>query len=143
MCFGFIFPVALCISSVAGGVWVTIRNRKPAPHVVIIYLAVTSLGAGLVAWNHAAAITLGASLLVGFCLPLMATYFQLVLDELAPPNRRAEVFAMLRNANSIGIITISLTLTFWSLAVALTVGVILMLIATLAVIGAQVRGTKR
>ncbi len=95
------------------------------------------------AWNHAAAITLGASLLVGFCLPLMATYFQLVLDELAPPNRRAEVFAMLRNANSIGIITISLTLTFWSLAVALTVGVILMLIATLAVIGAQVRGTKR
>ena len=130
---GFIFPVALCVAAVSGGLWVTLRNRRPAPRAVIVYLTLATCGAVVAAWDYSVVTTLAAALLIGFFLPLLATYFQLVLDELSPADRRAEVFAMLRNANSIGLITISLTLTLWSLQTALTVAALLIVAATSAV----------
>lgn len=51
----------------------------------------------------------------------LATYYSLVLDSLAPPERRAEVFALLRTANAIGVIFASAVLTVVSLSVALIV----------------------
>lgn len=137
---GFIFPLALCLAAITGGLWVTIGNRRPTQQQVIYYLCLSALGAGLVAWNQSVILTLAASTLVGFFFPVMATYFQLVLDELAPVDRRAEVFALLRNANSVGVITISLTLTLWSLSAALVIGAALVLVATLTVIISQLRG---
>lgn len=136
---GFMFPVALCIGSVAGGVWVSLRNRRPSGNMVLGYLALSTLGTGLIMWNHSLAVTMGGAVVVGFLLPLLATHYQLVLDDLAPPERRPEVFALLRNATAIGVVVISLTLTFWSLAVALATAGALILIATLAVAARQTR----
>ncbi|WP_022873583.1 MFS transporter [Nesterenkonia alba] len=138
---GFIFPVALCIAAVAGGVWVTTRNRRPSRHMVIVYLCLVTLGASLIAWNHSIAVTLPAAALVGFFLPLLSTYFQLVLDELAPPQRKAEVFALLRNATALGVITISLALTLCSLTTTLVIAAALVLTATLTVITAALRNS--
>ncbi len=140
---GFIFPVALCVAAVSGGLWVTLRNRRPAPRAVILYLSVATAGAAVAAWDYSVATTVAAAILIGFFLPLLATYFQLVLDELAPDDRRAEVFAMLRNANSIGLITISLTLTLWSLQTALTAAALLILTATLMVLTVVARDARR
>ena len=63
----------------------------------------------------------------------MGTYYSLVLDKLTPPHRRAEVFSLLRTANSVGIILASATLTMVSLSVSLAAVTGLMLAVTLAV----------
>ncbi|WP_300345883.1 MFS transporter [Nesterenkonia sp.] len=136
---GFLFPVALCAAAFTGGVWVTVRNRRPPLRAVVGYLCLASLGAGLSAWNHSVTLTLVGAALVGFFLPLLATHVQLALDDLAPPDRRAEVFAMLRNAQAVGLITISLALSVWSLHIALVLAAALLLAATLSVVGSGLR----
>lgn len=140
---GFIFPVVLCIGSVAGGIWVSVRNRRASGRMVILYLGMTAFGSGLIAWNQSVILTMIGSIIAGYLLPLLATHYQLVLDELAPPHRRAEVFALLRNAGSIGLITISLTLTVWSLSVTLITAAIFILVATLTALAARIRESER
>jgi hypothetical protein len=69
----------------------------------------------------------------------LATYYSLILDTLAPPQRRPEVFALLRTANAVGVIFASAVLTLVSLSIALIVVTGLMLIATFAVAIASAR----
>jgi hypothetical protein len=69
----------------------------------------------------------------------LSTYYSLILDTLAPPRRRPEVFAVLRTANAVGVIFASAVLTVVSLSVALIVVTGLMIVATLAVAIASAR----
>jgi hypothetical protein len=64
---------------------------------------------------------------------VLGTYYSLALDLLAPPQRRAEVFALLRTANSVGIIFASAILTVVSLSAALIAVAGLMIAVTLLV----------
>ena len=70
--------------------------------------------------------------IIGRMAPL-STHYSLALDKLAPAQRRAEVFALLRTANATGVIFTSAVLTVVSLSVALIVVTGLMVVATLAV----------
>ena len=115
---GFIFTVFLCVASVAGGVWVSARNRVPRHSTVVAYLIVMSAGALLVAANLSVAATLVGAVTVGSVLAPLSTSYSLQLDALSPHHRRAEVFALSRTASSIGIIITSSTLTLASLEVA-------------------------
>ena len=112
---GFIFTVALCVASVAGGVWVSARNRAPRRPVVLACLAVMSAGAVLVAANLSVLATLAGAVMVGGVLAPLSTSYSLRLDALAPAHRRAEVFALSRTATSTGVIITSTTLTLFSL----------------------------
>jgi hypothetical protein len=126
----FLFTVPLCMASVAGGVWVSLRNRMATRTAVLIQLSIMTLGAALVALEQSVAATVVGTVLVGSVLAPLGTYYSLVLDTLAPPQRRAEVFALLRTANSSGVIFASAILTMASLSATLIGVVGLMFLAT-------------
>jgi len=123
---GVLFPVAICVTSILGGIWVSIHNRMPRRRTVLGWLAVTALGVAAVGFGHSVTATVIGALLVGAVLAPLATYYSLVLDQLVAPEHRAEVFAQLRTANALGIITSSALLSLASLQVTFTVVIALM-----------------
>lgn len=128
-----IFTVPLCLASVAGGIWVSVRNRMATRSAVIFQLCIMTLGSSLAALNLSVATTIIGAVLIGAVLAPLATYYSLILDTLAPPHRRPEVFALLRAANAIGVIFASAVLTLVSLSMTLLVVTGLIAFATLAV----------
>lgn len=130
---GFIFTVALCIASVAGGIWVSARNRAPRRATVLACLVVMSAGAVLAAANLSVPATLAGAVMVGGVLAPLSTSYSLQLDALAPVHRRAEVFALSRTATSIGVILTSTILTLVSLAATQVVAAAVVCVATAAV----------
>jgi hypothetical protein len=130
---GSIFTVALCVASVAGGVWVSIHNRIPRRSHVFVYLVLMSAGAVLIASNLSVAVTIVGAVIVGCFLAPLSTYYSLMLDALSPPHQKAEVFALSRMANSIAIILTSASLTLTSLVVTQAVSTILIFVATVTV----------
>jgi hypothetical protein len=113
----FVFTVALCAASVAGGVWVSVRNRSPRLGVVVGYMCVMALGAGLIAAELPLWLTVGAAVMVGCCMAPLSTAYSLMLDGLAAAHEKAEMFALARTMNAVGIIVTSATLSLWSLGV--------------------------
>ncbi len=130
---GIVFTLALCVASVAGGIWVSVRNRAPRHPAILVHLVLMSIGAGLVAAHYSFVITIVGSVIVGCVLAPLGTAYSLMLDALSPPHRKAEVFALSRTANSIGIILTSMNLTLSSLAVTQAVSAILIMAATVTV----------
>jgi hypothetical protein len=128
-----LFTVPLCLASVAGGIWVSLRNRMAGRRAVLTQLSVMTLGAALAALGPSLATTVLGAVLIGSVLAPLGTYYSLVLDALAPPQKRPEVFALLRTANAVGIIFSSAVLTAVSLSGALTVVTGAMLAITLTV----------
>ena len=118
---GVLFPVAICVTSILGGIWVSVRNRVPRRRTVLAWLAVTALGVAAVGFGDSVTTTVIGALLVGAVLAPLATYYSLVLDRLVAPEHRAEVFAQLRTANALGIITASGLLSLATLQVTFTV----------------------
>jgi MFS family permease len=116
-----LFTVPLCLASVAGGIWVSVRNRMASRRAVIVQLSVMTLGAALAAFGPSIVTTVVGAMLVGFVLAPLGTHYALVLDHLAPPRKRPEVFALLRTANATGVIFASAVMTVISLSGALFV----------------------
>lgn len=135
-----VFTVPLCLASVAGGLWVSMRNRMATRKTVLAQLLVMTLGSVLVAVNLSVAASVVGAILVGSVIAPLATYYSLVLDTLAPPQRRPEMFALLRTANAVGVICASAMLTVVSLPMALSVVTGLMIVAVAAVAIASARG---
>src|SRR5699024_2197559 len=126
---GVVFPLALCVTSIAGGIWVSVRNRMPRRRTVLLWLMIMALGVVSVMVGHSVAATIVGALLVGMVLAPLATYYQLVLDRLVLPEQRAEVFALLRTANALGIITASALIALVSLDVTFAVVLAMMALA--------------
>ncbi|MFC9089182.1 MFS transporter [Nocardiopsis dassonvillei] len=125
----FLFALVLCAGSVAGGVWVSVRNRTPAPWQVVAFLAATTAGSGLVLVGGHLSLTLAGAAAIGLFLPMLGTFYSLALDGLAPPDRRAEMFALLRTASSLGVIAVSGLLALLGLRAALVGSFALLLVA--------------
>ena len=129
---GIIFTVALCIASVAGGVWVSVRNRMARRGTVVFLLAAAATGATLISLRHSVEMSALGCVIVGLMIAPLGTHYSVVLDGLAPPAKRAEVFALLRTANSVGVIFSSAMLTWTSLQSALLTGAALFILAFIA-----------
>lgn len=129
-----LFTVPLCVASVAGGIWVSFRNRMATRKAVLIQLAIMTMGAVIVSLQVSMAVTVIGAVLVGAVLAPLGTYYSLVLDTLAPPNKRPEVFALLRTANSVGVIVASGVMTLVSLPTALVV-VSCLMVSVVAIVG--------
>jgi predicted MFS family arabinose efflux permease len=106
---------------VAGGIWVSAQNRMASQKAVLTLLVFMTLGSALVAFGPSLATIIIGVILVGLVIAPLATYYSLVLDQLAPPQQRPEVFALLRTANAVGVIFASAVLTAVSLSSALIV----------------------
>lgn len=128
-----LFTVPLCSASVAGGIWVSVRNRMASRHAVLIQLAIMAVGAVLAALQISLAVTVAGTVLIGAVLAPLGTYYSLVLDSLAPPKKRPEVFALLRTANATGIIIASAVMSAVSLSTALVVVSCLMVTVVIVV----------
>jgi len=128
-----LFTVPLCLTAVAGGIWISVRNRRPTRTTVLTQLSVMTLGSALAALQLSVTTTVIATVLIGSAMAPLGTCYSLVLDTLAAPHRRPEVFALLRTANALGVIFASAVLTVVSLSMALIVVTGLMIVATLAV----------
>jgi hypothetical protein len=134
------FTVPLCLTAVAGGIWISVRNRMPRRTTVLIQLSVMTLGSALAALELSVGTTVIAVVLMGSAMAPLSTCYSLVLDTLAPPQRRPEVFTLLRTANAVGVIFASAVLTVASLSMALIVVTGLMIVATVAVAVASAGG---
>lgn len=128
-----LFTVPLCLASVAGGIWISIRNRLSSRKAVFAQLSIMTFGMGLVALGVSLAVTIIGAIIIGLVLAPLGTYYALILDRLAPPEKRPEVFALLRTSYSVGVIFTSAVLTAISLEVALIVIAGSMLAVTLYV----------
>ena len=134
------FTVPLCLTAVAGGIWISVRNRRPTRTTVLAQLSVMTLGCALAALGLSVTTTVIGVVLMGSVMAPLSTCYSLILDMLAPPQRRPEVFALLRTANATGVIFASAILTVASLSTALIVVTGLMIIATAAVAIASAGG---
>ena len=94
-------------------------------------------GAGLAACQLSLMSTIMGAVLAGLVLAPLATHYSLVLDRLAPPRKRAEVFALLRTASAIGVIFASAVLTATSLSTTLAVVAVLMFAVTATIAAAS------
>ena len=144
---GVVFPVALCVTSICGGIWVSVRNRVPRRRTVLAWLAITALGVASVGFGNSVAATVVGALLVGAVLAPLATYYSLILDRLVDPEHRAEVFALLRTASALGIITSSALISLVSLpatfAVVITMMTVVLLLAGSVFTTAWVQARRR
>lgn len=131
--FAILFTVPLCLASATGGIWVSIRNRMAGRKTVVAQLCVMTLGSALAALESSLATTIVGAVLMGFVVAPLGTYYSLVLDRLAPPHKRPEVFALLRTAHAIGVIFASAVLTAVSISSALIVVTCTMAAVTLMV----------
>ena len=134
---GFVFTVALCVASVAGGVWVSVRNRAPRRGVVILYMGVMALGAAGIAAELPLWATVVAAVLVGVCMAPLSTAYSLMLDGVAGAHEKAEMFALARTMNAVGIIVTSACLSVWSLGGTqwVAVGVMLAAVGVVGTVG--------
>jgi hypothetical protein len=98
------FTVPLCVFSVAGGVWVSVRNRLPATWLIASMLTSTAVGALMISADAALWLTIAGTMVIGFWLAPLGTAYSLQLDRLLPLARRAEGFALLRSAQAVGMI---------------------------------------
>lgn len=128
-----LFTVPLCLASVVGGVWISMRNRRPSHKEVVALLCVMTFGVGLAALGYSLVLTIAGAILVGAALAPLATFYALILETLAPPHRRPEVFALLRTANALGVIIASGIIAAVSVSVALVTVTLMMAIAALLV----------
>ena len=114
-----LFTVPLCVASVAGGIWVSARNRSASRCLVLAQLALMTTGSLLAALQVSLPVTILGTVMIGCVIAPLSTHYSLSLDALAPRQRKAEVFALQRTANAVGIILASALLTFAPLPVAL------------------------
>lgn len=133
------FTVPLCLSSVTGGILVSIYNRTLSRRTVVLLLALMAAGATLAAFQLSLTATIIGAVLIGCVLAPLGTYYSLILDTLVTPDKRPEVFALLRTSNAVGVIFASGVLTAFSIPVALGVVATLMFIVTLVVAAASFR----
>jgi hypothetical protein len=103
----------------------------------------TVLGSALVAAHLSVVTTMAGAVVIGMFLAPLSTHYSLTLDRLAPPAQRAETFAMLRTANSVGVILVSTLLTAVPLRAAMTACTAAALAGALAVAVTTLRNATR
>jgi MFS family permease len=132
-----LFVVPLCVASVLGGVWISVRNRRLRLPTVAAMLFLTASAMALVSATTWTAIA--GAVLVGLFLAPLSTAFSLFLDDLLPADRRTEGFALLRSSHAVGLIVASALIALVSLHAAFAVSAALALISVAVVTAASRR----
>jgi hypothetical protein len=129
----FLFTVPLCVGSVLGGVWVSIRNRRLRQRSVVGMIVLTAVGTLAVIWDAWPGPAIAGAVLIGLFLAPLGTSFSLSLDDILHPTRRAEGFALLRTSKSIGVILASSVIAFASLPASILVSAALTFVSAVIV----------
>ncbi|MEQ4203951.1 MFS transporter [Actinopolymorpha sp. B9G3] len=138
-----LFTVPLCVGSVLGGVWVSVRNRRLRQRTVVAMMLLTVVGMVAVAWDAWIGSVIAGVVLVGLFLAPLGMSFSLFIDDVLPPARRAEGFALLRTSKSVGLITASAVIAFGSLAASFLVSAALAFVSAVIILTVHARGVGR
>jgi MFS transporter, DHA1 family, inner membrane transport protein len=139
----FLFTVPLCVGSVLGGVWISIRNRRLQLPTVVAMTLLTGVGALAVAWDAWIGTAIVGVTLVGLCLAPLGTSFSLCIDDVLPRDRRAEGFALLRTSKSVGLILASSVIALGSLAASFLVSATLAFVSAITIVAMHARDIRR
>lgn len=139
----YFFTVPLCVGSVLGGVWISIRNRRLRPRTIVALIGLTVAGVLAVAQGGWIGFAIAGVVLIGLCLAPLGTSFSLALDDILPPNRRAEGFALLHTSKSIGLIFASSVIAFGSLAASLLASASIAFVSAIIIVAVHARGAER
>ncbi|MCP2158460.1 MFS transporter [Agrobacterium sp. 10MFCol1.1] len=131
-----IFTVALCLASISGGAWISFTNRMIRRERVALLLLSMAAGSAMVALEHSVVATVVGCLLVGAVMAPLSTYYSVAIEGLAPPDKWAEAFALLRTANSFGLVLATAMLTWAPLEYGLALGAAFSTVAFMAATGA-------
>ena len=134
------FTVPLCVFSVAGGVWVSVRNRRPGKRLIVLMLTSTAVGATMIFAGRSLWLTIAGTTLIGFWLAPLGTMYSLELDRLLPAARRAEGFALLRSAQAVGMICSGVLLAVAGVKSTFATSAALVALAAAAVLAGSARG---
>lgn len=136
----FLFTVPLCVGSVVGGVWTSVRNRRLRQRTVVAMILLMVAGMCAVAWDGWIGSAIAGAVLIGLFLAPLGMSFSLFLDDVLPPARRAEGFALLRTSKAVGVITASSVIAFGSLAASILVSAALAF-GSAVIVAAHARGS--
>ena len=129
----FLFTVPLCVGSVLGGVWISVRNRRLRQRTVVAMILLTVVGILAVAWDVWIGTAIAGVVLIGLFLAPLGTSFSLFINDVLPQARRAEGFALLRTSKSVGLIFSSSVIAFVSLEASLLVSAALAFVSAIIV----------
>jgi predicted MFS family arabinose efflux permease len=129
-----LFVVPLCIASVLGGVWISVRNRRLSLRTVVAMLVLTASAMLVIRADPWLGAVIAAAVVVGLFLAPLSTAFSLFLDDLLPDGRRVAGFALLRSAHAVGLIISSVVIAVISLDAAFLVSAALALVSVLVVL---------
>jgi MFS family permease len=132
-----LFVVPLCVASVLGGIWVSVRNRRSKMATVVVMLLLTSCGALMLTRGAAVWTVVAGAVLLGLFLAPLGTSFSLAMDVILPYERRVEGFALLRSAQAVGVIIASSLMALISLNVAFYVSASLAALSTIAIVASH------
>lgn len=138
----FLFTVPLCVASVLGGVWTSIRNRRLQQRTVVAMVLLTVVGVLAVAWDAWIGSAIAGVVLIGLFLAPLGMSFSLFIDDLLPQARRAEGFALLRTSKSVGLITASSVIAFSSLEAAFLVSAALAFVSAIIIVAVRACGHR-
>ncbi|TDD71631.1 MFS transporter [Jiangella aurantiaca] len=139
----FLFTVPLCVASVLGGVWISIRNRRLRQRSVVGMILLTVVGTLAVAWDAWLGSAITGAVVIGLFLAPLGMSFSLTLDDVLHPGRRAEGFALLRTSKSVGVIIASSLIGFVSLGASALVSAALAFVSAVLIGAVHVRGAHR
>ncbi len=130
----FLFTVPLCVGSVLGGVWVSIRNRRLRQRTVVAMLVLTAAGMLAVARDAWIGSVIAGVVLIGLFLAPLGMSFSVFIDDVLPRTRRAEGFGLLNTSKSVGLITASSVIAFGSLEASFLVSAALALVSAIIIV---------
>ncbi|WP_246622884.1 hypothetical protein [Rhizobium laguerreae] len=131
---GAVITGTLCVASLAGSTWMSMRNRQYRACHVLIMLSLATAGAALIAINYSLATSLLGSAIVGAAgVPLIA-YCSFEIGNQVAPEMRPEVFSLLKTTTSAATILISALIGWTSIVITLHIATALLASAVLGLL---------
>lgn len=133
------FTVPLCLASVSGGMWISIRNRRLGQRTIVLALLLIAGGALTMGLSTSVAAAIAGIVVMGLFVAPLGMSYSLSLEDILPKSRRAEGFALLRTSNSVGVIVASSAIAFGTLTTSFLVAAALALLSGIFIVATEYR----
>lgn len=124
--YGAVFTGTLCMASLAGSTWISIRNRIPSTRQVVVMLCLITAGTTLISTQHSMVTAIVGCALVGIGAAPLKAHCSIQINSLVASEMRAEAFSLLKTSTSVGTIVTSLAIGWTSILTTLKIEIALL-----------------